>query len=182
MRAFAVGFPKHGSHALVKALQLLGVNCEVNHAEYSEAPADDRPRVLIKRDPRDAVVSWLRFNGVPVTQGAFICALSDMDGHRYDRYKGVSLVDAMARYEGWLFDRATTVVRFERLVDSESALIGLADALGVPYLSDAWEAHQVRNTVSWTGELSDYRTIWTPEVRDAWRQAGGNELLARWGY
>jgi hypothetical protein len=171
VRAFANGFPKHGNHALVKSIQLLGVNCDVNHEPFG-AEANG-PRVFVKRDPRNAVVSWLRFNGKPVTQGMVIAALADFDGK--------PLVDAMQEFEGWLTDSGTLVVRFEDLIASDGELRRIAEHLGVPYLDDAFPALPA-GTVTWSGKLSDYRAIWSTEVQRAWAEAGGNEVLHRWGY
>lgn len=167
------GFPKHGNHALVKAVQLLGVPCDVQHIPYGPVIAQASKYIFIKRDPRNALVSWLRFMGKPVTQGMFITALNDFDGR--------TLVAAMAEYEGWLTDANTFVVKFEDLIASDAAMQGIATYLGVPYLSDAFPALP-GGTMTWTGALSDYTPIWTPDVQTAWDAAGGPALLTRWGY
>ena len=164
------GFPKHGNHALAKAVQLLGVSCEVEHVKYTP---DALPRIFIKRDPRNALVSWLRFSGKPVTQGMFIAALSDFNGE--------TLVAAMAEFEGWLSDANTLVIQYEDLIASDAALRQIADYLGVPYLDDAYP-NLPGCTITWTGLPSDYTVVWTPEVEAAWEAAGGAALLTRWGY
>lgn len=170
MEVYANGFPKAGNHALVKALQLLGVPCEVHHRPFSEGPPEGT-HVFVKRDPRNVIVSWLRWQHHPVTPGMFLTA--------FRRFQDRSLVEEMADYEPWLADGAY-VVCFEDLVGAEATLRELAEHVGAPYFEGAFE--QLPGlTQTWSGQLSDYRTLW-PKVRAAWRAEGGNGLLQRWGY
>jgi hypothetical protein len=173
MRVTANGFPKAGNHALVKGLQLLGVDCDVSHIPVAEGVPADVPHVFIKRDPRNIICSWLRFQGRPVTQGMFLTCL--------DRFQERGLVDEMAEYEGWLHDTSTIVVRYEDLIASDVVLRRLASVLEVPYLDDAF-THLPGMTRTWHKQHSDYQTIWTPEVEAGWVAAGGPDLLKRWGY
>jgi hypothetical protein len=136
-------------------------------------PTTDK-HIFIKRDPRNALLSWVRAQGQPATAGMFITYLQAFQN-------GISLVDSMAPYEGWLTDQNTHVVRFEDLVASEAALQAVVAFVGVPYITGAW-GYLPGGTVTWTGALSDYATIWTPEVDAAWNAAGGPALLTRWGY
>ena len=176
-RVHANGFPKSGNHALVKALQLLGLPCMVQHVPWSEEMAyRDAPRVFVVRDPRDVVVSMLRMKGQPVTPGMFLTRVRQWG----DEGAG-SLVEALAAFEGWLHDPTTERVSFEALRRSDAELRRLAAALGVPYLAGAWEALPGL-TRTWNATPSDHRAIWTPEVEDGWQAAGGPALLARWGY
>lgn len=165
--AFLNGPPKMGNHALWKACELLGIVTNgVNHVEH---PADiERPHIFIRRDPRNALVSWVRFEGMPVTQGTLITAMA-------------SYLPQLARYEGWLTDPDTLVVTFERLVSDDQQMREIAAHCGVPYLDDAWP-NLPNHTKTWTGRLSDYREHWTPAVDAAWVAAGGPALLERWGY
>lgn len=165
------GFPKSGNHALVKAAQLLGQPCEVNHLPFGE-PVEEK-HVFIKRDPRNVLCSWLRFNGQPVTPGMFITAFRD--------FSGQSLIAAMAKYEGWLNDPSAQVVRYEDLIANDSCLRDIAAYLETDYLDGAFE-NLPGMTRTWYADHSDYRTIWTPEVEAVWNAEGGQELLARWGY
>lgn len=164
------GFAKAGNHALVKAVQLLGQPCEVTHVAYV-GPIGQH--VFIKRDPRNIVCSWLRFNGQPVTQGMFLTA--------FRKFQYASLVDEMAAFEGWLTDPQTLVVSYESLVASDVEMRRIAEYLGVPYLDDAFSELEGL-TATWFAEHSDYRTLWSPEVEAAWAAEGGNDLLNRWGY
>lgn len=165
------GFPKSGNHALVKACELLGIPAEVQHRPYETGAG---PCLFIKRDPRNILVSWLRFHGKEVTPGMFLSAF------RY--FQEDTLIAEMAAYEGWLSDRDTLVVSFESLIASPVDMIRIAARVGVPYLGGAWD-HLPGLTRTWHAVHSDYRDIiWTPDVRKAWDAEGGGELLARWGY
>lgn len=164
------GFAKAGNHALVKAVQLLGQPCEVNHITYIGSIPD---HVFIRRDPRNIVCSWLRFNGKPVTPGMFITA--------FRMFQYGTLVDEMALFEGWLTDPMALVVSYEALTASDVEMRRIAEYLKVPYLDGAFEELEGL-TSTWFPQHSDYRTIWTPEVEAVWAAEGGSDLLARWGY
>lgn len=164
------GFPKCGNHALVKAVQLLGQPCSVEHTPFT-APIGQH--ILIKRDPRNVVCSWLRFNRQPVTSGMFLTS--------FRLFQGGTLVDEMAEYEGWLADPETLVVKYEDLIASDAEMRRIAAYLGVPYLDGAFE-ELPGMTRTWYADHSDYSLVWTPEVEAVWVAEGGPELMARWGY
>lgn len=166
------GFPKHGNHPLVKGLQLLGVPCQVHHIPFGH-PVEGR-HIFIKRDPRNALVAWLRMREMPETPGIFITA--------FRRFQERSLVEEMAEYEAWQRDPDTLVVRYEYLIADADELKRIAAFLGIPYIDGAFE-NLPGMTRTWTGpNHSDYRAIWTPEVESVWAEEGGNQLLAAWGY
>lgn len=164
------GFAKSGNHALVKAVQLLGHPCSVDHIEYA-GPIGQH--VFIKRDPRNVVCSWLRFNGQPVTPGMFITALR--------LFQHASLIEELAAYEGWLSDPQTLVVSYEALTASDAEMRRIAAYLDTPWIDGAFDELEGL-TATWFAQHSDYRTIWTPEVDAVWVAEGGPALLARWGY
>ena len=165
------GFPKSGLHALVKAVQLLGQPAQVDHIPYGN-PVEAK-HIFIKRDPRNVVCSWLRFQGMPVTPGMFITA--------FRKFQELSLIEEIAPFEGWLTDPNTHILRFEDLLASAAAMQDIALYLGVPYIPGAWE-DLPGLTVTWFPDHSDFNTIWTQEVQDVWAAEGGPALLTRWGY
>lgn len=169
MRALTVGFPKSGNHALVKAVQLLGVPCEVSHEPFTV----DVPAVFIKRDPRNIVTSWVRHVGQPVTPGMVMTHLRDFEGQ--------TLAEAMAPYEGWLTAPSALVVRYEDLTASDAAMRRIAAHLGVDYVDGAWE-WLPGMTRTWHPEHSDWTRVWTPQVQAVFDEIGGPALLERWGY
>lgn len=165
------GFPKAGNHALAKAVQLLGVPCDVCHLPFGEKV--ETKHIFIKRDPRNVVCSWLRFNGQPVTPGTFLAA--------FRRFQERSLVEEMAEYEGWLTDEKTLVVSYEALIDNEAEMRRIAEYLATPYFAGAFETLPGM-TKTWFPQHSNYEDIWTVDVEAAWVAEGGPALLTRWGY
>ena len=177
MKLFTNGFPKCGNHALQKACELIGQPAEVNHVPFSEGlPEGTTHHIVIKRDPRDLIISALRFQGEEVSSGMFLARF------RQFKLEGTgSLIDAMAKYEGWLTAPNTLVVSLENLRTTDETMHEMANYLGVPYLDGAWE-HLPGLTRTWNDTPSDHRLVWTPEVEKQWNAEGGAELLARWGY
>lgn len=171
MNVTTSGFPKSGCHALAKACQLLGQPCRPLHLPYFSVPHG--PHIFIKRDPRNILVSWLRFSEQPVTPGMAITA--------FRRFQTRPLVDEMAEYQGWLTDPGTLVVRYEDLIADDAEMRRIADHLGVPYIDGAW-ASLPRLTYSWRWPHSTWQAVWTPEVDAVWQSEGGPELMAAWGY
>lgn len=171
VNVFCNGFPKSGNHALAKALELLGLPAEVNHESFPSDRPNGSPHVFIKRDPRNVIVSWLRFQHEPVSPGKFIA--------RFRRFQDRSLVEEMADFEPWL--GAAFVVAYEDLIASPAEMQAIAEHVGVPYIDGAWE-ELPNHTRTWNPIRSDYRDVWTPEAQAVWSAEGGNELLERWGY
>lgn len=168
-------FPKCGMHATAKACELLGINVKKKDhlARRDEIPSSITHHIFVRRDPRNALISWLRFQGKPVTTGTFIAGLSEHS-------LGKSLPEAMGEFTHWLRD-ADFIVKFESLVESDAEMRVLASFLGVPYLDDAFP-NLPNHTVTWTGRLSDYHEIWNNHIEEAWQKIGGPRLLAEWGY
>lgn len=172
MKLFTNGFPKTGNHALVKAAELLGVPCTVNHRAWEEGvPEGTTHSMLIVRDPRNVVISMLRFNRQPVTGGTFLA--------RFRHFQYASMAEEMAKFEPWL--RASHVVRYEDLIRDDQAMRRMAGYLGVPYLEGSW-SELPGLTFTWNERHSDYRAIWNPHLEEVWAREGGNELMKRWGY
>ena len=170
---FANGFPKSGNHALAKALELLGIPPQVNHRTFAEGlPEGTTKHVFIIRDPRNVVMSAIRFQGKKPTPGTFLA--------KFRKFENGSLIEEMAKYEEWLYSN-TFVTPFEELIADDAEMRAIARYLDIPYIDGAFE-ELPGLTVTWSGKLSDYRDIWTPEVESAWNSEGGPELLARWGY
>jgi hypothetical protein len=171
---FANGFPKTGNHGLVKACELLGVPASVNYKSFAEGmPPGTTHHIHIKRDPRNVVISMLRFNGQPVTPGTFLA--------RFRRFQDDSIVEEMAQFEPWLADAHTLTVAWEDLIASDATMRQIAAYVDVPYIEGAWERLPGR-TYTWNDKHSDFRDIWTRQVASAWRDEGGDNLLRVWGY
>lgn len=177
----ANGFPKHGNHALVKAMQLLGLPARVQHAHDLQA---DARVAFIKRDPRNGLLSWIRQQGYPQTPGMFIAHFRQFDmgaDPTLEHPMAGSLPQVMQPFEHWLTDERAIVVSYEALTADDAEMRRLADWAGVPYIADAFN-WLPGMTKTWCADHSDWRKVWTPEVQAVWAAEGGPELLARWGY
>ena len=169
------GFPKSGTHALARACELLGLPGKSVHLTYGHPEINGSRIVTIVRDPRDCVLSWIRFSrGEAPTQGLFISHFREFDG-------GGSLVKQMSGFEPYLGDPSHLCLRFEEFIRNRSGMIRLAEYLGVPYLHDAFE-NLPGHTRTWYPTHCDYHLHWTPEVKRVWEAEGGRELIERWGY
>lgn len=171
-RAWVTGAPKSGTHALVKACELLGVPASHHHEPWREGLAIDGQPLLVQRDPRNMAVSWVRHRGRPVTEGTVIAAIR--------QYARGSLVEDLAAYEPWR-DRAI-VVRFEDLIGDARGMQALARALESPVDPVAAFGALPGGTLTWTGRLSDWTTVWTPTIERVWVDLDGPAALQRWGY
>lgn len=175
------GCPKSGTHALLKAVELLGQPVDdVHHIPFGQPLPDGVTKHLfIIRDPRNVIISWLRFNGKTVTDGTIMAAAQENDN-------GTSLLQIADSFLGWLTDANTHVVKFEDLIKDDAALRGIAAFLGVPYLDTAFP-NLPGYTITWTGDgvtpaYSDYTQIWTPALAAFWTANGGDALVAAYGY
>lgn len=170
--------PKSGTHALIRAVELLGLpDVQLAHAAYGQLDPTAGKHLYIIRDPRNNLISRTRASAYPLTQGSLMLKLRNFED-------GLSYRDYAAGFFSWIDDPATHVVRFEALIgDGGATLRGIADFLGVPYLDDAYP-HIIGPTVTWTGQLSDWRSepAWTPVVEEAFQAEGGAEVAARYGY
>ncbi len=171
MRVLVNGVPKSGTHALKKAVALLGVESDNRHVEYGMQVDHDK-HVFIKRDPRNVLLSKVRFEGQPVTQGMVILKMQNFNGEPFNL--------VLSRYAPWL-TQAPHIVVYEELISDKSVLRRIAKYLGVHALGDAF-SNLPGHTATWNPEHSDYRYVWTAEVEAAWNDIGGPAILQEWGY
>lgn len=171
------GFPKAGNHALVKACELLGVPAKVDHINaingWKGLPEGTTHHIFIKRDPRNILLSWLRFTGKQQTPGMFLTSLI--------RFQSKSFAEELAEYESWLHDSNTLVVKYEDLIANDTEMKRIAAYLMVDYIPGAFE-DLPGYTTTWHADHSDWQKMWTPQMTPIWNVYGGIELLARWGY
>ncbi len=168
------GMPKAGNHALQKACKLLGVELPINHFPYAEKVAGER-YIYIKRDPRDMLVTSVRFNvDKEVTPERIIWQI-----HNYMAYG--PFVGELVKYLDWITDKDTAVIAYETLVDSPVGMSRLAEFIGTEIKGDEFE-QLPGGTVTWEPERANWRDHWTPEVNAAWRDSGCSTLIWRMGY
>ena len=171
-KIIANGLPKTGTHALNKTIQLLGVPSEIGHLTYAEKA--EGKIICTFRNPRNVIISWLRFTGRPVTQGMII--------EQIRNYGNIGIVNACAEYTPYLSDDSVLCVKYENLyTDGGKTVEEIADFLGVPVLDDCYP-NIPGLTVTWTGKPSNWKEHWTDEVDKVWVKCGGPELEAAWKY
>ncbi|MEK9721995.1 MAG: sulfotransferase domain-containing protein [Rhodospirillaceae bacterium] len=169
----ANGLPKTGCHALAKTIELLGEPSGVIHQPWDKRP--EPKAVTIIRNPRNALVSWLRWRGEPLTQGMLITAM-----RRY--YEDRPLAEQISGYTPYLLSPDYLVVRFEELFsDGGGTVERIAAYLGVPVLDDCYP-NIMGLTQTWTGRLSNWEEHWTPEVEAVWQAEGIAEAAKSWNY
>ena len=157
------GIPKSGTHALLKAVQLLGcVNARQDHVAYrSDMDRRVKKHIYIHRDPRDMLVSWVRFSCPAVTKGYLIGAIKDYGA------LGCSIAEAIERFDDWIGAPSVLTVEFQALTSDDREMRRIAKYLDVPFLDDAFDNLE-GGTPTWTGKLSHWEDYWSAEVDDAW--------------
>lgn len=167
---YANGIPKSGTHALAKTIQLLGVPCEMAHEPYVSKPGGKT--ICTFRNPRNIIISWLRFTGQPVTQGMLIETMQTFESE--------GIAAAGSKYTPYLTDPDVLCVRYEDLyTDGGATVAQIADFLGVPVLDDCYP-NITGLTMTWTGSPSQWQDHWTDAIGAAWKEYGGEELEAAW--
>ena len=177
-----IGAPKSGNHLLVHAVQLLGIADVV----MSHDPKDRGDKtIMIYRNPRNVMVSWVRFTAPRYAQGYLMGAIrktyaDDLSGY----FRSFSLL---------LNDPGILSVKFEDLINhSQRELEKMANHLGVEVLDDASESLIVQTVTASPGlsknnqsVLSDWKQPqwkWSNKIEREWLAAGGAEIERAFGY
>jgi len=167
------GFPKTGTHALQKAVGLLGQKCTHTHQPHPHA--FDGRHICAFRHPRNALISWLRWNNQPPVTGPILLTLDAPFA------EGDTFVEHYRRYLPWRGDGNTLCVSFEELIATDAVIKSIADYLGVPYLDDAFDA-LYGSSITWSGRLSDWSEHWNDTIQAKWVECGGQALQEEIGY
>lgn len=158
------GIPKSGTHALLKAVELLGVTAGqivLDHIPYNTQFLDNIDKHLyIIRHPRNVLISYCRWKHQPVTGGMLIGFMHDFMGKTFTTY--------CQDFIPWLTDQNAFVVKYEDLMMNDAVIRSIADHLNIIYLEDAFP-NLPGLTPTWTGNPSDWTTIWNPEIDAEWQ-------------
>lgn len=188
MNVLINSIPKSGTHALARAVELLGIpylgyltderegdGARIVHLPPGAMDMAGRKHLFIFRDPRNVVLSSLRRTGKPLTQGTIISETRAFQGGR-------SFYDQARPYLGWFSDPAIHAVRFESLLsDGGVTVAGIAAVLGVMAFDDCYP-NIIGPTETYTGKLSDWRNYWTPAIEEVWQAEGGADIQRAFGY
>lgn len=178
----ANGFSNSGTHALKKGMELLGLEVEHLHEPHHRATGAkplkfDGRMVVIYRHPRNVLVSSVRANAEPVTEGALIRMIRT--------FVRPSVTGPFARvyreYFPWRDDRRCLAVTYEQLVASEQTLFDIAAHCETPYLESAFP-NLPGLTRTWSGAPSNWADHWTPAVDEVWTASGVQAVQIEAGY
>lgn len=171
MKIYANGFPKTGTHALKKAIELLGCEAELKHEPHK---IFYKKMVVIFRNPRNVLVSECRWQYKRVTTGRMILTL-----RKWEHEGATSFYETMAeeysRYLHWKEDPNVLCVNYEDLIKDDKTLRKIADYLGVPYLEDAFPNLEGL-TRTWNRVKSNWEKYWSPEVEKVWKETRADLL------
>ncbi len=167
------GAPKSGTHALIKAVELLGIPVDGKAAMMHRDPTAmaGSNAVFIYRHPKNALISAVRQDrDSVVTPGFLITAMADW-------------ASQWLAYTGYLTDPDVLAIRLEDLIANETTHQAIAAHIGVPYITDA-HVNLPGMTYSWNVTPSDWTTSehWTAQVQQAWLYNSGLEIEQAFGY
>ena len=170
MPIVCTGASKSGTHLLLKAVRLFYGNIGLpfhSHVPHAHKESDKK-YINIIRNPRNTLISWVRFNRLPIDEKHLIQEIPD-------------IIAEGAEYLGWLADDDALNVRFEELNTTPSELDKIAEFIDMP-LVDKHYSKLWGGTKTFTGKLSHWPPFWTPEVAKCWTEHGGDNLERQLGY
>lgn len=174
MKFAITGIPKSGNHALKKACRMLKHDMDVGHLTYEERKPD-HTYICIVRDPRNVLLSWMRFVEKPITLPWIKeSLLSPVFQH--------TLLEWHIKCLPWLSDPVVKVIRFEDLLASSTGIKKLANYLGEKCPPHAFKIVTSGGTATFNKRHSDWKEIWTSEIEETWNAAGGEWMLANYNY
>lgn len=175
MEYIANGFPKSGTHALLKALELLGAgSVSIAHHPYGWQRPPESVHMCIFRHPRNCLISMCRFQGFPVVTGYLLKLIQS-----YGTFG--RMADCLSGFLPWRSEAGVLCITYEDLMASDASLREIAEFAGLPFLDDAF-----RNlpglTKTWSGKPSQWIEYWNPILDEAWASSGMLALEKELGY
>lgn len=170
MKIVCTGAPKSGTHLLLKAVRLFYNNIGLpfhEHVPHGNRKADAK-YINIVRNPRNTLVSWLRYNRLPVDEKHLIQEMP-------------AVIKEGAGYIGWLEDVDCLNVRFELMNTDPKEVAKIAAYIDKPLIENHY-SKMWGGTKTFTGRLSHWPHYWTQAVNDRWVELGGINLENRLGY
>ena len=163
------GASKTGTHLLLKAVYLFGsVGFTATHAHKKYGSKIYGKHIHIKRNPRNVLISWLRFTGQDLTDKNLLRNMPHV-------------INEMNEYLGWLNDKDTLNVSFENLLTDEKEIKRISDFIEVPLSADHFRKLW-GDTPTFTNSLSNWRESFSDKIKKEWGLMGGHELERLLGY
>ena len=162
---YCTGAPKTGTHLLLKALHLFGEECfdaVHSHKDHNFPFKTTDKRVHIIRNPRNVLISWVRYQKLPRNDytiiGSMDYTLKRMEGHL-----------------GWTTEDHCLTIRFEELLTDPNVINKIGEYLGVIPIENHFKLLW-GGTPTFTNDLTEWRDFWTDDVANAWKRKGGLEV------
>ena len=169
------GIPKSGTHYLALCLELMGFPkvyepkegpcCLMNHWIEAEKLPEHDHHIFIIRHPRNALISLLRNQGPSLIPGALISAIRAYPAAR----PGLSMAQFYEQFFGWLEDSGCVTVRYEEMLSDGGKTIQKIANLTGGIADEVYASAPKIQTATWTGQPSDWREHWTPDVEAVWQ-------------
>ena len=161
------GSPKTGTHLLQKAVKLFGGYA--TFATHNHNPSLASRHIHIIRNPRDALISYLRMNNVELLRSNIIKEMP-------------RFIEEYSEYIPLLSRSDVLTVTFENLLTDESEIGKISQFLNLPLTDDHFRKLW-GETYTFTGRLSDWKSHFThPKTTRKWKEFGGLDLEKELGY
>jgi|TARA_R110000744_G_scaffold47410_4_gene104400 hypothetical protein len=168
---YCTGAPKTGTHLLLKALHLFGgagLAAIHSHKDHNFRWRVEDKRVHIIRNPRNVVISWVRYQKLPRNNQTII---GSMD----------YIIKRVNGHFGWLKEETVLTVRFEELLTDPSVIKKIGIHIGMAPVDNHFESLW-GNTLTFTDDLTNWKDFWNDEVNAAWKAKGGIEIENKLNY
>ena len=161
------GSPKTGTHLLVKAVRLFGGGAQLSNHNHN--PDLSCRHIHIIRNPRNALISYLRMNKIELLRSNIIKEMPRFIAE-YSEY--IQLLDR----------KDVLTITFENLLTDESELDKISAFVGLPLIDNHFRKLWGQ-TATFTGKLSNWREHWDhSKVARKWESFGGLALESALGY
>ena len=161
------GSPKTGTHLLVKAVRLFGGDAQLSNHNHN--PNLSEPHIHIIRNPRNALISYLRMSKIELLRSNIIKEMPRFIAE-YSEY--IKLLDR----------KDVLTVTFENLLTDESELEKISAFIDLPLIDNHFRKLWGQ-TMTFTGELSNWRDHWAhTKIDRKWQEYGGLALESALGY
>jgi len=165
---YCTGAPKSGTHLLLKAVELFGVEAHHSHMDFTKPWDADDTHIQIIRNPRNTVISWVRFMKLPRNNETIIGSISYM-------------LKRMEGHFGCIAHPQWYTVRFEELLADPNVIEGIAKHIDLP-LAEGHFQSLWGDTRTFTNDLTRWKDFWNDEVNAAWIDKGGIEIEEKMNY
>lgn len=175
-----VGIPKSGNNLAERACRILGLYPSGHRHTSNYHLAETNKVVYVYRNPRNVLVSALRYRNHQrrgeedtITQAKLIDVF-------YDFFNN-NLSSVYQSYSPWMGSSAC-IVKFEDLLKSKDEMNKIAKYMNVQPCNDDRFRLLYGESPTWSGKLSDWKSVWGDEIDKVWKYEGMLEVEKELGY